>query len=44
VPPKLVKERGSIDGTHHAEDGVYGVDEELFVGVEDTGLFDHFRL
>jgi hypothetical protein len=44
APAEFVEERGPIDGAHHAEDWVDGVDEELFVGVEDAGFFDHFGL
>ena len=38
---KLVQKGGSVDGTHHTEDRVDGIDKKLLVGVGNTGILDH---
>lgn len=40
---KPVEEGGSVDGAEHTEDGVDSVDEQLLVGVGNTGVLNHGR-
>lgn len=39
-----IEERGSVDGPHHREDRVDGVDKELCAGVGDPSGFNHLGL